>query len=161
MNVVFISCTKTVLIYTIAQMTIIDLVVLRCIPWHFGYIPRLSASFEGSQQHSKAVGCIRRHSAKFQCTRQHSQGLNFYSDKQSMEEPYESANRQGRLRARIIEYTKPPSETKAIGNSFCIVLCILIIKTTIFAYEIKHLDSLTEILLLTISSNTIFPHTVQ
>jgi hypothetical protein len=66
MNVVFISCTKIVLIYTIAQMTIIDLVVLRCIPWHSGYIPRLSASFEGSQLHSKAVGSIRRQSAAFE-----------------------------------------------------------------------------------------------
>jgi hypothetical protein len=121
-----------------------------------GYIPRLSASFKGSRLHSKAVSSIRMHSAIFQCTRQHSQGLNFDLDKISMEDPYESTNQQGRLRARIAEYTKPPSDTKVIGNTIYIVLCILIIKTTTFMYEIKHLDPLTEILLLTTSSNTIF-----
>jgi hypothetical protein len=68
-----------------------------------------------------------------------------------MEGPYESVNQQGRLRARIVEYTKPLSETKVVGNSIYIVLCILIIKTKTFTYEIKHLDPLTEILLLTIS----------
>jgi hypothetical protein len=81
--------------------------------------------------------------------------------KLSMEGPYESANRHGRLRARIVEYTKPPSETKVAGNSICIVLCIFIIETTIFTYEIKHLAPLTEILLLTISSNNIFLHTLH
>jgi hypothetical protein len=75
-----------------------------------------------------------------------------------MEDPYESTNQQGRLRARIAEYTKPPSDTKVIGNTIYIVLCILIIKTTTFMYEIKHLDPLTEILLLTTSSNTIFSY---
>jgi hypothetical protein len=51
---------------------------------------------------------------------------------------------------------KTPSETKVTTNLFYIVLCILIIKTTTFTYEIKHLDPLTEKLLLSISSNTIF-----
>jgi hypothetical protein len=60
------------------------------------------------------------------------------------------------LRARIAEYTKTLSEIKVAGNSFYIVFCILIIKTTIFTYEIKHLDPLTETLLLFISANTIF-----
>jgi hypothetical protein len=73
-----------------------------------------------------------------------------------MEGPYESLNQQGRLRARIAEYTKPMSETKGAGNSFYIVLCILIIKTTTFMYEIKHLDPLTEIFLL--SKKLFFSH---
>jgi hypothetical protein len=33
-----------------------------------------------------------------------------------MEGPYESANQQGRLRARIAEFTKPPTETKVEGK---------------------------------------------
>jgi hypothetical protein len=75
-----------------------------------------------------------------------------------MEGHYESANRQGRLRARIVEYIKTPSETKVIGNSFCIVFSILISKTTTFTYEIKHLDLLIKTLLLSITANTIFPY---
>jgi hypothetical protein len=156
MNIVFISCTKTILIYAIAHMTIIDFVVLGCIPWH-------SAAFQGSLHHSKAVGYIPRQSAAFECIQLYSNALgNILRDSTltqilSMEDPYESTNQQGRLRARIAEYTKPPSDTKVIGNTICIVLCILIIKTTTFMYEIKHLDPLTEILLLTTSSNTIFP----
>jgi hypothetical protein len=66
------------------------------------------------------------------------------------------ANRQGRLRARIAEYIKTSSGTKVAGNSFYILFCILIIKTTTFMYEIKHMDPLTEIILLSISANTIF-----
>jgi hypothetical protein len=51
MNLVVICCTKTVLIYAIAQMTIIDLV--GCIPY-------------GTRLHSKALGIIRRQLAAFQ-----------------------------------------------------------------------------------------------
>jgi hypothetical protein len=65
-------------------------------------------------------------------------------------------SRQGKLRVRITEYTKTLSETNVTGNSLCIVFCILIIKTTTFTFEIKHLDPLTETLLLSISANTIF-----
>jgi hypothetical protein len=61
-----------------------------------------------------------------------------------------------RLRARIVEYTKTPSETKVADSSFRIVFSILISKTTTFTYEIKHLDLLTETLLLSIIANTIF-----
>jgi hypothetical protein len=57
-NIVFISYTKTMLIYTTVQMTIIDLVVLGCTPWH-------SAAFQGTRLHSKAFSSIPRHSAKF------------------------------------------------------------------------------------------------
>jgi hypothetical protein len=65
------------------------------------------------------------------------------------------------LRARIAEYTKISSETKVTGNSLCVVFYILIIKTTTYTFEIKHLDPLTETLLLSISVNTIFPHTLH
>jgi hypothetical protein len=71
------------------------------------------------------------------------------------------ANRQGGLRARIAEYTKTLSETKVASNSFYIVFCILILKTTTFTYEIKYLDPLTETLLLSISVNIIFSHTLH
>jgi hypothetical protein len=74
-----------------------------------------------------------------------------------MEGHYESANRQGRLRARIAEYIKTPSERKVTNNLFCIVFSILISKTTTFTYAIKHLDPLTDTLLLSITANTIFP----
>jgi hypothetical protein len=116
-NVVFISCTKTKLIYAIEQMTILDLVVL-------GRNPRHPAAFQGIWLHSKA-------------------------------------NRQGRLRARIAQYIKTPSETKVVGNSFYIVFSILISKTTTLTYEIKHMDPLTETLLLSIITNIIFPYITQ
>jgi hypothetical protein len=58
MNIVFIFCRKTMLIYAIPQMAIIDLVALGYIPWH---------------------------SVVYQGTRLHSQGLNFDSDRLSME----------------------------------------------------------------------------
>jgi hypothetical protein len=93
-NVVFISCTKTTLIYAIAQMTILHLVALGYIPWH-------SAVLQGTRLHFKAFGYIPRHSAPFQGTQLHSQGLNFNLDRLGMESPYELANWQGRLRARI------------------------------------------------------------
>jgi hypothetical protein len=70
-------------------MTIIELVLLRSIPWH-------STEFQSTQQHSK------------------------------------------------VEYKKPLCEKKVAANLLCIVLCILIIKTTTFMYEIKHLDPLIE-----------------
>jgi hypothetical protein len=60
------------------------------------------------------------------------------------------------LRARIAQYIKTLSETKVAGNSFCIVFSILISKITTFTYEIKHLDPLTERLLLSITTSTIF-----
>jgi hypothetical protein len=103
-----------------------------------------------------ALGCIPMHSTAFQGIRLHSQGLNFDSDRLSIEGPYELADRQGRLRARIVEYIKTPSETKVAGSSFRIVFSILISKTTTFTYEIKHLDLLSETLLLSITANTIF-----
>jgi hypothetical protein len=71
------------------------------------------------------------------------------------------ANRQGKSRARIIEYTKTSSETKVVGNLLCIVFYILIIKITTFTYGIRHMDPLTETLLLSISANTIFSHTLH
>jgi hypothetical protein len=74
-----------------------------------------------------------------------------------MKDPYESVNQQGRLTATIAGYTKTPSDTKVAGNSFCLVVSILICKTTIFTYEIRHLDPLTQTLLLSITVNTIFP----
>jgi hypothetical protein len=77
-----------------------------------------------------------------------------------MEGHYESANRKGTLKAGISEYIKTPSETKVVDNSFCIVFSILISKTIIFTYEIKHLNPLTETLLLSITTNTIF-HTLH
>jgi hypothetical protein len=58
MNIVFISYTKTMFIYAIVQMTIIDLVALGCIPWH-------SVAFQGTRLHSKAFGYITRHSTPF------------------------------------------------------------------------------------------------
>jgi hypothetical protein len=76
----------------------------------------------------------------------------------SMEGPYESANQQGRLAARIAGYTKSLSDKKVTGNSFCIVVSILISKTTTFTYGIRHLDPLTQTLLLSITANTIFPY---
>jgi hypothetical protein len=139
------------LIYAIEQMIIIDLVTLCCIPWHL-------AAFQGTRLHYKTLGCIPRHSTAFQGTRLHSEGLNFDSNRLSMDGPYESTNRQGRLRARIAKYTKTPSETKVADNSFCIVFSVLISKTTTFMYEIKHIDPLNEILLLSITTNTIFPY---
>jgi hypothetical protein len=111
----------------------------RCIP---GY----SVAFQGTQLYS----------GTFQGTRLHSQGLKFDSDRLSIEDPYESRNRQGRLMPRIAEYTKTPSETNATGNSSFIVFSILISKTTIFTYEIKHHDPLIETLLLSITRDTIF-----
>jgi hypothetical protein len=72
----------------------------------------------------------------------------------SMERRYESANRQDRLTAMIVGYTITPSDTKVAGNWFFIVL---ISKTTTFTYEIKHMNLLTQTLLLSITSNTIFP----
>jgi hypothetical protein len=77
-----------------------------------------------------------------------------------MEGIYESANRQCRLKARIAQYIKSPSEIKVTGNSFYIVFSILISKTTTFTYEIKQPDPLTETLLLSITANTIF-HTLH
>jgi hypothetical protein len=75
------------------------------------------------------------------------------SDSMSMEGWYESANRQDRLTAMIAGYTITLSDTKVTCNSFFIVL---ISKTTTFTYEIKHLYLLTQTLLLSITSNTIF-----
>jgi hypothetical protein len=75
-----------------------------------------------------------------------------------MEGIYESANRQCRLKARIAQYIKSPSEIKVTGNSFYIVFSILISKTTTFTYEIKQPDPLTETLLLSITANTIFSY---
>jgi hypothetical protein len=37
----------------------------------------------------------------------------------------------------------------------------LISKTTTFTYEIKHMDPLTQTLLLSVIENTIFPHTLH
>jgi hypothetical protein len=111
--------------------------------------------------HSKAFGCIPRHSTPFQGTWLHSQGFDFDLDRLRMESPYDSANRQGKLRARIVQCKKTPSETKVASNSFCIVFSILISKTTTFMYKIKHLDPLTETLLLSITANTIFWHTLH
>jgi hypothetical protein len=71
----------------------------------------------------------------------------------SMEDRYESANRQDRLTTIIEEYTITPSDTKVADNLFFI---ILISKTTTFTYEIRHLDPLTQTLSLSITSNTIF-----
>jgi hypothetical protein len=119
-------------------------------------ILRHSAAFQDIRMHSKAFSCILRHSAPFQGTRLHSQGLNFDSDRLSMEGSYESANQQGRLRVMIAQYIKTLSGTKVAGNTFCIVFSILISKITAFMYKIKHLDSLIETLLLSITPNTIF-----
>jgi hypothetical protein len=66
----------------------------------------------------------------------------------SMEGQYESANRQNILTAMIAGYTITPSDTKIADNSFFIVL---ISKITNFT-----LDPLTQTLLLSITSNTIF-----
>jgi hypothetical protein len=71
----------------------------------------------------------------------------------SMEDRYESANRQDRLTTIIAEYTITPSDTKVADNLFFI---ILISKTTTFTYETRHLDPLTQTLSLSITSNTIF-----
>jgi hypothetical protein len=71
----------------------------------------------------------------------------------SMEGQYESANRQNILTAMIAGYTITPSDTKIADNSFFIVL---ISKITNFTYEVRHLDPLTQTLLLSITSNTIF-----
>jgi hypothetical protein len=73
----------------------------------------------------------------------------------SMQGRYESANSQGRLMIMIVGYTIISSDTKIAGNSFFIVL---ISKTTTFTYEIRHMDSLTQTILLFIISNTIFPY---
>jgi hypothetical protein len=51
--------------------------------------------------------------------------------------------------------------TNVVGNSFYIVVSILISKTTTFTYEIRHLDPLTQTLLLSIIANTIPPHTLH
>jgi hypothetical protein len=61
------------------------------------------------------------------------------SDIMRMEGPYESANRQRRLTARTEGYTKTWSEEKVVDNSFC---------TATFTCQIKHLDPLTQMLLL-------------
>jgi hypothetical protein len=129
-----ISCTKTMFISAIAQMTIIDLEALDCIP---------------------------RHSTAFQRTQLHSQGLILDSDRLSMEGPYEPANRQHRLTAWIEGYIKTPSVTKIVGNSFYIVFSILISKVMTFMYEIRHLNPLTQHFLLSIAANTIFPIITQ
>jgi hypothetical protein len=71
----------------------------------------------------------------------------------SMECRYELANHQGRLMAMIVGYTITPSDTEVVDNSFFIVL---ISKTTIFKYEIRHLNPLTQTFSLSITSNTIF-----
>jgi hypothetical protein len=60
-DIVFISCTKSMSIYAIAQMTIIDLVALGCIPWH-------SAPLQGTQLHSMAFDYITRHLDPFSGT---------------------------------------------------------------------------------------------
>jgi hypothetical protein len=54
-NIVFISCRKTMLIYAIAQMTIIDLVALSCIPWH-------SVVYQGTRLYYEALISIPRDS---------------------------------------------------------------------------------------------------
>jgi hypothetical protein len=76
-----------------------------------------------------------------------------HSDGISMEGRYESANHQDRSTAMIAGYTITPSDTKITCNSFFIVL---ISKITIFTYEIRHLDPLTQTISLSITSNTIF-----
>jgi hypothetical protein len=55
--------------------------------------------------------------------------------------------------ARIARYTIIPSDTKVTGNSYFIVL---ISKTIIFTYEIRHLDPLTQTLSLSITPIFIF-----
>jgi hypothetical protein len=80
-------------LHALAQMTIIDLV---------------------------ALGCIPRHSTAFQGTRLHSKEPNLDSDRLSMEGPYESANQQHTLMAWIEGYTKTQSDTKVTVNSSCI-----------------------------------------
>jgi hypothetical protein len=70
-----------------------------------------------------------------------------------MEGPYESANRQFRLMARTEGYTKTQSKKKVAGNSFY---------TTTFMYEIRHLDPLTQTLLLSYYSEHYFsPYITQ
>jgi hypothetical protein len=54
-NIVFISCRKIMLIYVIAQIIIIDLVALGCIPWH-------SAVYQGTRLYYKALCSIPRDS---------------------------------------------------------------------------------------------------
>jgi hypothetical protein len=72
-----------------------------------------------------------------------------------MKGQYESANHQDRLTAMNAGYTITPSDTKVACNSFFIVL---INKITTFTYEIRHIDPLTQTLLLSITSNTIFSY---
>jgi hypothetical protein len=71
----------------------------------------------------------------------------------SIESRYESTNHQDRLTTIIVGYTITPSDIKVTCNSFFIVL---ISKTTIFTYEIRHLDPLAQTLSLSITSYTIF-----
>jgi hypothetical protein len=49
MNIVFISYRKTLLIYSIVQMIIMDLVALGCITWH-------SAVYQGTRQSKTCEG---------------------------------------------------------------------------------------------------------
>jgi hypothetical protein len=70
-----------------------------------------------------------------------------------MDDRYESENQQGRLTARIAGYTIILNDTKVTGKLFFIVF---ISKTTTFTYEIRHLDPLTQIHSLSITSNTFF-----
>jgi hypothetical protein len=96
---VIISCTKTMYIYAIVQMTIIDLVALGCILWH-------SAAFQDN-------------------------------------------------------WTSVPTRHNNSASWINSQSSILISKTTTFTYEIKHLDPLTQTFLLSITSNTIFYHTLH
>jgi hypothetical protein len=91
---IIISCTKTMFLYALVPMTIIDLV---------------------------ALSCILRHSGVFQGTRLQYKELNLDSDRLSIEVPYELANRQHTLTTWIEGYTKISSDTKVTINSFCIV----------------------------------------
>jgi hypothetical protein len=58
-NIVFISCTKMILIYAIVQMTIIDLVALGYILWH-------SAAFQSIRLYYKTLGSMPRGSTSTQ-----------------------------------------------------------------------------------------------
>jgi TPP-dependent trihydroxycyclohexane-1,2-dione (THcHDO) dehydratase len=105
------------LIYEIAQMIIIDLVALGCIPW-------LSTAFQGIQLYYKALGSIPRDST--------STRIDWAWRAIWVGNSARQVEGNDCIVHKNLEWNKGRKR---------LVLCILIIKTT-FTYEIEHLGSI-------------------
>jgi hypothetical protein len=167
MSVVFISCTKNSVDICNSANDNHRLGGTQMYSMALGCIPRVWASFEGSRLHSKALDSIRRHWAAFQRIQLYSNALGNISRDSTLTQinwawRVHMSQQIGKEDWGLGLQSSPNHQLKQRlrGRFPSIVLCILIIKTTTFTYEIKHLNLLTKILLLSISSNTIFSHTL-